>query len=170
MNTATQYGPETKKERVAEAIRELIITGVYEVGDALPSLETFTEQAAELIGVSVSPGTVRDGETILAESGVLAEPQQGTATKVLRGANKVYGDWVSPVAMQARTQKLSEPMAVSVPTPRQGDGLPGAQIVSPGDRQYIAAVVPDDSLIGAILAWERKLVARIEALEARAGA
>lgn len=98
MTTSLNGTSLTKKERIAECLRELILYKEYPAGSNLPDLEYLSEHAVELFGISASIGTVRAGEEILIQEKTIAQTQQGLPTKILRTPEKRYAEIFSPQA------------------------------------------------------------------------
>jgi len=107
----------TKKERIAECLRELIHYKEFPVGSNLPDLEHLSGRAIELFGVSASIGTVRAGEEILIQEHTIAQTQQGLPTKILKDPGKRYEQVFSPQAELHTVQLPDEQYHVVERTP-----------------------------------------------------
>lgn len=149
--------PPSKKELVAECLRELIISGMFKKGDALPDLEGMAERSVELFGVSISSATIRGGEGILEAEKTITKIKQGVSTRVAKIPAKLYAEVYSPqyvpvgsdvteddVQVVTAKPAAAEVVEVIEPKPKEEPGNVISGIPAPSsDNQYITKDMVD---------------------------
>jgi DNA-binding FadR family transcriptional regulator len=73
----------TKKTEVANAMRQLIAEGHWQIGESVGDLGKLEAESETLFGIRVSWGTIRSAEEDLVNEGLLSVIQPGVPTRVI---------------------------------------------------------------------------------------